>query len=126
MEILIKRLNEKAKLPNYVSESASGIDIYSLDEIVVQPGQKSVVATGVAIAIPVGYVGIIIDKRGYLLGKSLEIEPSVIDSSFREEIMINYVNHGDEEKVVSAGEKIAQLLVQKAEHPMLIEAEELS
>lgn len=126
MEILIKRLDEKAKLPNYASESAPGIDIYSLEEVVVQPGQKIIVPTGVAIAIPVGYVGLIIDKRGYLLGKALEIEPSVMDSSFREEIMINYVNHGEEEKVVTAGEKVAQLLVQKAEHPMLIEAEELS
>lgn len=126
MEILIKRLDEKAKLPGYASESASGICICSLDEVVIHPRQKNIVSTGVAIAIPVGYVGLIIDKKGCLLGESLEIESNVIDSSFREEIKINYVNNSDEEKTIGAGEKIAQLLIQKAERPMLIEAEELS
>lgn len=126
MEILIKRLSEHAVLPNYDSESSSAIDICSLEEVVVDPGQKVSVSTGVAIAVPVGYAGFLINRGCCVLGKDERVVPVVIDSSCRGEIMINFVNAGNEQKVIAAGEKIARLLIQEIERPTLIEVEELS
>ena len=79
-----------------------------------------------AVAIPVGYIGWVKDPRSMAIGHTLSVTAALVDSSFREEIVIEVVNNSSETKVFAPGEVVAQLLVQKVEQANLIEAEDLS
>lgn len=126
MEILIKRLNDSAVLPHYGSEASSGIDLFSAVAVTVEPGQTSAVATGIAIAIPVGYVGVISDNECCILDVEARAQTSIVDSGYRKEIVIEVKNNSHETKQISIGDKVAEMLVHKVERPKLIEAEDLS
>lgn len=126
MEILIKRLNEQAKLPVYGREAGPGIDLYALNETTVNPREKVVVSTGVAMAMPVGYVGLIFNKHSMVTNEEVKVVASLVDSGYREEIIVELMNTGENPQTYAAGEQIAQLLVQKIHHAHLIEAEDLS
>lgn len=126
MEILIKRLTEQAKMPEYSRVASPGIDLYSQFEVPVEPGTKVAVSTGVAVAIPVGFVGWIKDPRSMAIGHTLSVTAALVDSNFREEIVLEVTNNSSETKIFAPGETVAQLLVQKVERAKIIEAEDLS
>lgn len=126
MEILIKRLNEQTKLPAYSREAGPGMDLYALDTITVEPGAMSVVSTGVAIAMPVGYVGVIADVHGMATDEAIKVSTRMVDSGYRDEITVVLRNTGAEPHTIAAGERVAQMLVQQVHHAHLIEAEDLS
>jgi dUTP pyrophosphatase len=126
MEILIKRLTDKAVLPAYSSEAGPEIDISSLEEVTIEPGAKIAVSTGVAMALPIGYIGLLWNKSGISINDSVKVTAEVIDSGYRAEILVEMENTGDEARAIAAGEKIAQLLIQKVERANLIEAADLS
>ena len=126
MEILIKKLDERAILPAYETEAASGLKLHALDEVTIESGQTASVSTGIAMALSVGYVGQIWDKHVMVTNESVRVNSSMIDSSFRGEIKIEMVNTGSEPVTISAGDIIAQILVQQVHRPYLIEAEDLS
>lgn len=126
MEILIKRLNEQAKLPAYCRETSPGVDLYTTEAVTIEPGAKVVVATGVALAMPVGYIGLVTDGDDDTLNRGLKTERGRVDSSYRDEVKIEVVNTGSEAVTFAAGDKVAEMLIQKVERPVLIEAEELS
>lgn len=126
MEILIKRLSEDAKLPAYSSEAGPGIDLFALNEVVVEPGATVRVSTGAAFAMPVGYVGLIWSPEGMSTNDSLKVANAVVDSGFRDEVMVELVNTGSEVRTFMAGEKVAQLLVQKIHRMQIIEAADVS
>ncbi|MCA9356616.1 hypothetical protein H6784_03035 [Candidatus Nomurabacteria bacterium] len=126
MEILIKRLNDQAKLPAYSSEAGPGIDLYSLNEVVVEPGAKVVVSTGVAMAIPVGYVGLVWSRNSFSITDPIKVSDSMVVSGYRDEISVEIENKGSEAVTFTAGEKVAQLMVQKIHKMQLIEAADLS
>ena len=126
MEILIKKLDERAKLPAYASEASVGIELYALDKVVLAPGERVSVATGIALALPVGYVGFIWCRHGNLADDPVKVTKGIIDSSFRDEVVVELTNTGTEERVYEAGDKVAQLLVEQVHRPRLIEAEDLS
>ncbi|MGB7816238.1 MAG: hypothetical protein WBL28_07795 [Methylotenera sp.] len=125
MEILIKRLNHNAKLPVYDREAGPGIDLYASEEVTIEPSKRAVIATGVAMAMPVGYVGMIWSQNGVTTGQTLKVTTGVIDSGYREEIKIELKNIGTEARTFQIGDKLAQLLIQQIHHANLIEAEEL-
>lgn len=126
MEILIKKLNENAKLPSYEREASSGIDLYSLQEVDVAPGEKKRIQTGIAMAMPVGYIGLISCQHGMGSDKPIKVTPARLDSSYREEVTVEIENKGNDNWRFFAGDKIAELLVQKVHHALIIEAEDLS
>lgn len=125
MEILIKRLNPNAKLPVYGREAGPGIDLYTIEDVTIASGDKKVVSTGISMAMPVGYIGVICGPSGMVVGDTNRVTMSVLDSGYREEIKIEITNHGSETQAFSVGEKIAQLLVHKVERSRLIEVEDL-
>lgn len=125
MEILIKRLQEEAKLPAYDRAAGSGIDLFAVSEVTIAPGAQAVVATGVALAVPVGYVGLIWSRDNMTIKKSVKVTPDRIDSGYRDEIHVELTNTGTEDLVVSAGMPVAQILLHKIDHAQLIEAEDL-
>lgn len=126
MEILIKRLTEQAKLPTYSRVASPGIDIYSQFEVPVEPGSKIAISTGVAVAIPVGYVGWIKDSHSMAIGHTLSVTAALIDSNYRDEVVLEVTNNSSETKIFAPGETVAQILVIKVERAKIIEAEDLS
>ena len=115
MKVEIIRLRDSAILPTYGSLSAAGADLYCPEgEGVCVPAHKTVlVKTGVALAIPEGYVGLIYARSGIATKRSLAPanKVGVIDSDYRGELMVALHNHSDEEQSVEGGERIAQLVI---------------
>lgn len=126
MEILIKRTDANAKLPEYGSAAGPGIDLYALNGVTLNPGQTTVVATGVAFAMPVGYIGLIRSQHSLMLHEPVKVTPDQVNSSCRGEISIELTNTGDAPVEIGAGDQIAQLLVLETHRAHLIEAEDLS
>lgn len=113
--IAVKKLDERAVLPTYGSEYAAGADLYALadGEIVFQPGETKFVRTGLAMEIPEGYAGLIYARSGLACKRGLAPanKVGVVDADYRGEVMVALHNHSNEEQKISAGERIAQLVV---------------
>jgi dUTP pyrophosphatase len=126
MEILIKRLHDQAVLPSYPTGSAPGIDLHSSVEVTIDPGVTMLVPTGIAMAISIGYVGRIWSRNGVATTDSVKVSASMIDSGYRSEITVELTNKGSDTVTISAGENIAQMLIQQIFRAHIIEAEDLS
>ena len=114
-KINIKKLNEKATVPTYGSEFSAGADLYALadEAITIAPHETVLVHTGVAMEIPVGYVGLVFARSGLATKRALAPanKVGVIDSDYRGEIMVALHNHGSEPRTIENGERIAQLVL---------------
>lgn len=114
--INIKKLNDKAIAPTYGTEYAAGADLYACDandEIIINSGETYFVKTGIAMEIPVGYVGLIYARSGLACKKGLAPanKVGVIDSDYRGEIMVALHNHSNDTVTISNGERIAQIVI---------------
>lgn len=126
MQLKVKKLHDKAKMPTTGNPGDAGIDFYALEEVVFAPGAQMRIHTGVALEIPEGFVGLVWDKSGISFNKSLKIMGGVIDAPFRGEFVASMVNLSSETQILEKGQKFTQMLVQKFEHCEIIEADELS
>ena len=130
MKIPVKKLKNNAILPTYGSSGAAGADLYAcLDAPVeIAPGRTVFVPTGIAMEIPEGYAGLAYARSG--LACKQDLAPAnkvgVIDSDYRGEFMIALHNHGSENRTVSHGDRIAQLVITPVYTPGFLEVEELS
>ena len=130
MEIKIKRLNERAKIPTFGTEFSAGADLYCAEEheISVRSGQKCSIGTGISMEIPEGYVGLVFARSGLACKNGLRLCNSVgvIDADYRGEIKV--VLHNDSEYVreIKPGERVAQMIVMPYPKVSFIEVEELS
>ena len=110
----IKKLNESAIVPTYGSAAAAGADLYACtdSDIVIAPGATVLVHTGVAMAIPDGYVGLVFARSGLATKRGLAPanKVGVIDSDYRGEIMVALHNHSAATQTVAHGERIAQIV----------------
>lgn len=114
MKVLFKKLNDRAKTPTYGSPYSAGADLYSCEgEVTLKPGESHLFHTGIAMEIPVGYVGLVYARSGLACKKGLAPanKVGVIDSDYRGEIMVCLYNHSDKEQTVEAGERIAQMVI---------------
>lgn len=111
----VKRLDPRAKLPAYGSADAAGADLYALTDgpVAVAPGQTVLIRTGLALAIPRGYVGLVYARSGLATKQGLAPanKVGVIDADYRGELMVSLHNHGDEARTVECGDRIAQLVI---------------
>lgn len=126
MKLNIQKLDPKAKLPSYAHPGDAGMDLFTTEDYTIQPKERHVFKTGVAMEIPDGYVGLIWDKSGLSAKHGLHHFAGVIDSIYRGEIQIVIYNSSDESYEFKQGDKIAQILIQKVEQVELEEANELS
>ncbi len=115
MKVNVKKLNENAMLPVYSTEFSAGADLYALLEepVTIKKGETRLIKTGLAMEIPVGYVGLIYARSGLATKKGLAPanKVGVIDSDYRGEIMVALYNQSDCDQVVENGERIAQLVI---------------
>lgn len=125
MNLQIKKLHPEAKVPTFAHNTDAGMDFYSLGALTILPMARAQVATGIAMQIPNGYVGLVWDKSGLSHKKGLKTLGGVIDAGYRGEVFIGVVNLGSEPIVFEAGDKVAQMLIQRVEHPETIEVVEL-
>ena len=129
--VKVKRLRPDSAnpLPAYMTPHASGIDLHAdlPDDLVIHPGARALVATGIAIEIPVGYEAQVRPRSGLALkyGISLVNSPGTIDADYRGEIGVIVINHGTEPFVVRNGERIAQMVFAPFARASLVEVEEL-
>lgn len=130
MNVSVKKLKENAILPTYGSAQAAGADLYAcLDaEITVDPGCTVFVPTGLAMELPVGYVGLIYARSGLACKRDLAPanKVGVIDSDYRGEFIVALHNHGKIAQTVAHGERIAQLVITPVLNVSFAEVTELS
>ncbi len=117
MELYIQKLHPAARIPAYAHHEDAGMDLYALEAVTIEPGARVQVKTGVAMAIPEGYVGLIWDKSGLSHRSGLKTMGGVVDAGYRGEVLVGIVNLGDIPHTFSVGDKVAQMLIQKVEHP---------
>jgi len=127
--IQIKKLRKDAVLPRYMTELAAGMDICALvdEEMLVKPGERCLVPTGLAFSIPAGFEIQVRPRSGLAIkhGIALVNSPGTIDADYRGEVRIIMINHGDDEFVIQSGDRIAQLVVAPVCQAVLEEVDEL-
>lgn len=128
--VRVKILRPGAKLPTYGSAEAAGADLYAcLDEdIVIEPGKAAFVPTGLSMEIPKGCAGLIYARSGLACKRGLAPanKVGVVDSDYRGEFMVVLFNHGQQQQIVSNGERIAQLVITPVYTPAFQEVDELT
>jgi dUTP pyrophosphatase len=125
MDIKVKRLHPAAILPQYAHDDDAGMDFFALERITVPPHERKLIPTGIALAIPKGYVGLIWDKSGISTNHGITTMAGVIDSGYRGEIKIVVHNLSTEPYVFEKGAKVAQMLIQPVERRPLVEVDDL-
>ncbi len=123
--IKIKKLSENATLPRYAKPGDAGMDFYSNEETTILPNERKLISTGIVMAIPPGYVGLIWDKSGIATKYGIKTMAGVIDSGYRGEIKILIHNLSNQIHKIEKNTKIAQMLIQPIECRKVIEVEEL-
>lgn len=124
MELKTKRIHKDAKLPHYGHKGDAGLDIFSTIDCVLRKREVKAIPTGIKVAIPEGYVGLIWDKSGVSL-EGVHRLAGVVDSGYRGEVKIVMANLSDEPFSIEKGMKIAQLLIQPVVEVEVIEVEDL-
>ena len=122
--LAVVRLDRDLPMPSRAHDGDAGVDLYSAEDLVLAPGQRSLVATGIAVAIPHGMVGLIHPRSGLAarVGLSIVNSPGTVDAGYRGEIKVSLINLDPTEPItIRRGDRIAQLLVQRVELPELVE-----
>ncbi len=122
MQLKVQKLHGDAKLPTFAHDADAGMDLYALEDSVIEAGARAQVRTGIAIGVPPGYVGLIWDKSGLANKVGITVLGGVVDAGYTGEIVILLHNTGVYPHEFKAGDKITQMLIQKVEHPDIIEA----
>lgn len=103
-------------VPAYAHDGDAGADLYAAEDVELAPGRRALVRTGVAIALPEGYVGLVHPRSGLAarLGVTVLNAPGTVDAGYRGEILVNLINHDpDDTAKIARGDRIAQLVVQR-------------
>lgn len=121
--VQILRLRDDAIVPQYMTDHAAGLDLCAaLDgSILLEPGSRMLVPTGLAMAIPVGYEGQVRPRSGLALKKGVTLvnSPGTIDADYRGEIGVIMINHGESPFSINHGDRIAQMLISPVTHAEL-------
>lgn len=128
VEILITRVDPAVALPSYAHPGDAGADLTTTVDVRLEPGERALVPTGVAIALPEGYVALVHPRSGLAarFGVSIVNAPGTVDAGYRGEIKVLLVNLDPREPVVlGRGDRIAQLVVQQVEHAHFVEVDRL-
>lgn len=126
-ELPVKRLTATSTLPSKANLFDAGLDLYSdeKDPVTLAPGQRRLFSTGISVAIPKGFVGLIWPRSGHAVKTGLDTMAGVIDSPYRGEVKVLLINHSQDHQVYRHGDKIAQLIIQQAPDFTPVETENL-
>ena len=130
IRIEVQRVGQRGEplpLPSYATSTAAGLDLRADSPVTLRPGERALVPTGIAIAIPPGYEGQVRPRSGLALRNGITClnSPGTIDSDYRGEVCVVVVNLGQESVELARGERIAQLVVAPVSRAELVQVEEL-
>jgi dUTP pyrophosphatase len=128
VEVLIHRLDAGLPMPAYAHPGDAGADLYAAEDVELLPGERAVVGTGVAIALPDGYAAFVHPRSGLAArhGITLVNAPGTVDAGYRGEIRVTLINTDAKEPFrVQRGDRVAQLVVQRVERAAFYEVERL-
>jgi dUTP pyrophosphatase len=128
LAIDVVRLDTDLPLPSYAHPGDAGADLLTTVDVSLAPGERAMVPTGVAIALPVGYVALVHPRSGLAARHGLSIvnTPGTVDAGYRGEIKVMLINHDPVEAIeLRRGDRIAQLVVQRVERARFVEVGEL-
>lgn len=126
--VQVLRLDPGMPLPAYARLGDAGVDLRSAADVSLKPGERALIPTGIAVAIPDGYAGFVQPRSGLAIRKGLGLlnSPGLIDSGYRGEIKIIAINLDPEDVIdIARGERIAQLVVLSVPQCTIVEVEEL-
>lgn len=126
VKIRIKKTHPDAIVPRYAHDGDAGLDLFTVEPLELEPGERKSISLGLAVEIPDGYVGLIWDKSGLSHKYGIKTFGGVIDAGYRGEIHVGVMNLSDKFFSFEKGHKIAQLLIQKIEQADLEVVAELS
>lgn len=128
VKIYVKKLQWDAWMPTKGHPGDAGMDIYSIDDYILNPGERVSVRTGIALDIPEGHVGLVHPRSGlaFKYGITIVNAPGTIDSGYRGEIMVCLLNTSDKEYMVYKGDRVAQIVIQRFSAAVLEEVDALS
>ena len=116
VQVLIKQLDADLPTPSYAHPGDAGADLYAAETVTLAPGERRLVRTGIAIALPDGYAAFVHPRSGLSVRSGIGMlnAPGTIDSAYRGEISVNLINHDPASPVtLTRGDRIAQLVVQE-------------
>ncbi|MDA3837924.1 MAG: dUTP diphosphatase [Candidatus Delongbacteria bacterium] len=127
-EIKVKKLAEKAILPSFAHPGDAGLDLFSIENKVLEPGKSHLVKTGISIQLPKNTEAQIRPRSGLALKHTISLTntPGTIDEGYRGEIGIIMINHGNENFTINAGMKIAQMVIKPTYNVNITEVDNLS
>ena len=128
VDVLVRRLDPDVPLPSYAHPGDAGADLVTTTDATIAPGERVVLGTGLAVALPDGYVGFVTPRSGLAArhGLGMVNSPGVLDAGYRGEIKLTLVNHDPREPVaLRRGDRVAQLVIQRVERAAFREVGEL-
>jgi dUTP pyrophosphatase len=128
VQVLLSRIDPGVPVPSYATAGDAGVDLVTTSDVVIAPGERAVVGTGVAVALPIGFAGFVHPRSGLAarVGLSVVNTPGTIDAGYRGEIRVCLINHDLREPItLRRGDRIAQLVVQRVEHVVFEEVDQL-
>jgi dUTP pyrophosphatase len=129
MTLKVRRLDARARLPTRAYPGDAGLDLYALDDVVLGPGERDAVRTGIAVEIPEGQAGLVLPRSGLAArhGIALVNAPGLIDAGYRGEVRVLLLNTDRSLPFeLAPGDRIAQLVLVRVELPAVVEVEELA
>jgi dUTP pyrophosphatase len=129
MTLPVRRLDDRARLPTRAYPGDAGLDLYALDDAVLEPGERASIRTGIAVEIAEGEAGLVLPRSGLASrhGIALVNAPGLIDSGYRGEIRVLLLNTDRQAAfTIAGGDRIAQLVLVKVQTPEVVEVEELA
>jgi dUTP pyrophosphatase len=129
MRLAVRRLDPAATLPTIAHDGDAGFDLYAVEAAELGPGERASVGTGIAIELPKRHAGLVLPRSGLALrhGIALVNAPGLIDAGYRGEVRVLLLNTDREESFsIAPGDRIAQLVVVRAEAPDVVEVAELA
>lgn len=125
VDVRILKMHEDMTTPFYAHEGDAAFDLRSAEELVLKAGERYTVKSGLKVAIPKGYFGLIKDRSGYAHKKGIHCLAGVIDSGYRGEIGIVMINLGNEDFEITKDMKVAQMLIMPVVQANLVETDNL-
>ena len=127
MDIAAFRLDRGLPLPAYAKPGDAGLDLPAAEAVTLEPGERRLVPTGLAVAIPEGHAGFVLPRSGLAMQKGVTVlnAPGLIDSGYRGELKVLLINHGALAVGIERGERIAQLVIQPVAQARLVETDRL-
>lgn len=119
-------LGDGARLPSYATSGSAGLDLYSSDNLLLKPGHRSALKTGVKLEIPAGFYGMCVGRSGNTVKNGLFVQTGIIDSDYRGEIGVMAYNGSNVDIKINIGDRIGQLIIMPYPDVQMVECDELS